>query len=356
MIPNNITKEDIINAIEEIEKNNNIPPSRQAVLHLLEYNGKTYPPKYVISIANKYANGEELNPDVFNGGPETNSFLTNLGFKIIPKENSSPSLNRKVWWVNQGSTFEKESAGGYIWAPLKKKDGQGTIFHWETLSELQKEDIVLNYSEGYIRCVSRVIETAINTRSPEASYENNWSAEGRLVKLEYNMLNPPIPLNKFNTSILELRINQGPINSANRVNQGYLFRFSWEGLAKIQECQPETEWPEFTKNGPVIRGKKSWLFQANPKLYDFKSAVKHLEEVNWRVTNYKDEIKIDDIIYLWEGGQGAGIVAIGTVIIEPSELPKEEKELPFIKSPEIAENTNLKVRIKINKVLRYPII
>ena len=65
MIPNNISKEDISKAIEEIDKIDNIPDSRQSVLHLLEYNGKTYPPKYVISIANKFANGKELEPEMF---------------------------------------------------------------------------------------------------------------------------------------------------------------------------------------------------------------------------------------------------------------------------------------------------
>jgi hypothetical protein len=50
---------------------------------LLEYEGKYYPPKYIISLANKYANDRELDSSEFSGGKETNSFLRALGFKIV---------------------------------------------------------------------------------------------------------------------------------------------------------------------------------------------------------------------------------------------------------------------------------
>ena len=49
----------------------------------LEHDGKYFPPKYVISLANKYANGKELDPSEFSGGRESNSFLERLGFDIV---------------------------------------------------------------------------------------------------------------------------------------------------------------------------------------------------------------------------------------------------------------------------------
>ena len=82
MIPNNITREHIIKAIEEINEVG-VPPNRESRGFHLEYEGKYYPPKYVISIANRYANGRELQPSEFNGGYETNRFLEKRGFKII---------------------------------------------------------------------------------------------------------------------------------------------------------------------------------------------------------------------------------------------------------------------------------
>lgn len=81
MIPRNINKEHIIKAIEEIERTG-IPSGRKSKKFLLKYNGKTYPPKYVISLANIYTNGKRLSSNEFSGGMETNKFLQNLGFDI----------------------------------------------------------------------------------------------------------------------------------------------------------------------------------------------------------------------------------------------------------------------------------
>jgi len=84
MIPKNISKNHIINAIKMVEKNG-IPSGRESAKFNLLYEGKIYPPKYVVALANQIANGEILKSSVFNGGLETNGFLERLGFKISSK-------------------------------------------------------------------------------------------------------------------------------------------------------------------------------------------------------------------------------------------------------------------------------
>jgi hypothetical protein len=86
MIPENIKSEHILKAIEEAERSE-IPRDRRSERYDLEYNKKLYPPKYVISLANKYANGNELDHSQFSGGDETNNFLKLLGFNIVNKQN-----------------------------------------------------------------------------------------------------------------------------------------------------------------------------------------------------------------------------------------------------------------------------
>jgi dynein-related subfamily AAA family protein len=88
MIPNNITKEHLEKAIEEIDKNG-IRKGRQSSTYNLVHNGKHYPPKLIISIANKYANGIELDSSEFEGGMETPAFklLESFDYKIIEKKN-----------------------------------------------------------------------------------------------------------------------------------------------------------------------------------------------------------------------------------------------------------------------------
>jgi len=82
MIPLNIERRHVIDATRKINLDG-VPPGRSSKKFLLDFGGKRYPPKYVISLANKFANGEELSSSMFNGGQETNEFLKGLGFGIV---------------------------------------------------------------------------------------------------------------------------------------------------------------------------------------------------------------------------------------------------------------------------------
>ena len=85
MIPSNITYENVLEALHKIDRNG-IPPKRKAKKFSLIFEGRQYPPKYVISLANVYANGRELSWEDFNGGNETNTRLRRLGFEIVEIE------------------------------------------------------------------------------------------------------------------------------------------------------------------------------------------------------------------------------------------------------------------------------
>ena len=82
MIPGNISIQNVQKALGYIDQNG-IPNDRHSIKWSLEHNGKLYPPKYVTSIANKFENGEEWDPEHFSGGQETNQYLENLGFTIV---------------------------------------------------------------------------------------------------------------------------------------------------------------------------------------------------------------------------------------------------------------------------------
>ena len=84
MIPNNISKEAVLSALEAI-KNNGIPESRHSDQYFLLHDNFLYPPKYVLTISNKFVNGKELESTEFSGGPESNEFLENLGFIVVRK-------------------------------------------------------------------------------------------------------------------------------------------------------------------------------------------------------------------------------------------------------------------------------
>jgi Cdc6-like AAA superfamily ATPase len=86
---NTITKENILSAIDEIKKNG--VSNRQSSTYDLIHEDKSYPPKLVVSIANRFATGKELDHNTFKGGKNTPAFelLNRQGFKIVPKKTTN---------------------------------------------------------------------------------------------------------------------------------------------------------------------------------------------------------------------------------------------------------------------------
>ena len=93
-IPKNINKDHIIKAIQKIDREG-VPERRESTRFNLSYEGKYYPPKYVISIANIFANGEEYSSSLFSGGDETNRFLSRLGFTIVEDLKNDNATDKK---------------------------------------------------------------------------------------------------------------------------------------------------------------------------------------------------------------------------------------------------------------------
>ncbi|MEK4291737.1 McrB family protein [Paenibacillus sp. FSL R5-0914] len=150
-----------------------------------------------------------------------------------------------VWWVNQGTTIQAEKEEGILWAPLLNSQGR-KLYHWEMMREVKQGDIILHYSNKAIRYVSQVTDAAVEAPKPGSMANTNWQEDGRLVRTEYVELIPPIMLQQFNQQIMQVNLTQGPLHSGGGVNQGYLFRFSRQGLQVLQSLTAEVIWPNFT--------------------------------------------------------------------------------------------------------------
>jgi len=110
MIPKNIYRKHILNAIKEIDRKG-VPRGRESKKFHAFYHGKYYPPKYVISLANKYANGLELDPSEFSGGQEAKKLLERMGFKIVESSPSRVFVKRsalkKISCINGSKHYER---------------------------------------------------------------------------------------------------------------------------------------------------------------------------------------------------------------------------------------------------------
>jgi len=60
-----------------------------------------------------------------------------------------------------------------------------------------------------------------------------------------------------------------------------------------------------------------WIFQGNPKVFDFETALKQEILTDWTVSAHKDKIKVGDKVILWVTGNKAGCYAIAEVTSEP---------------------------------------
>ncbi len=106
VIPRNITREHVLKAINEINMKG-VDERRESRVWFLVYNDRKYPPKYVISLANKYVNGEPLSFSDFTAHDAV-AYLRRLGFKIIrvapEKQEEHYMLGVTREGLNQNST------------------------------------------------------------------------------------------------------------------------------------------------------------------------------------------------------------------------------------------------------------
>ncbi len=95
MIPKNINRDHVLAAINETDRVG-VPNTEMPTKYWLQHEGRQYPPKRVVALANRYANEEELNRSSFFGGSETNNFLHRLGFQVMEADFVSNTSREKI--------------------------------------------------------------------------------------------------------------------------------------------------------------------------------------------------------------------------------------------------------------------
>ena len=81
-IPQNITRAQVLEVINQINLGRQIPNRRNARKVALSINGRNYPVKILISWGYEIATGQELEYNLFVT-QEATVYLTNLGFDVI---------------------------------------------------------------------------------------------------------------------------------------------------------------------------------------------------------------------------------------------------------------------------------
>jgi MoxR-like ATPase len=168
MIPQNISYDNILQALTEIDKSD-YPENREPTRYYLEYNEKRYPPKVVISRANKFANGQELDLSTFNGGQETNAFLHSRGFHIKNLSNEPTSADEQLEEENKEQNDFALMLKEYLEQEFKIKvikEGSKAPLILPSSSKIYvrgSKELDNNY--GYYHLVKRNYDTIINSQN-----------------------------------------------------------------------------------------------------------------------------------------------------------------------------------------------
>ena len=151
----------------------------------------------------------------------------------------------KVWWVNQGTSYEASISGGYLWAPLKSSRGRELVY-WAMMREVRRGDLIVNCRKGQVVGISIATSDAYYYDRPPAFQSYAWERlkAGRRIDVDMFELYPPIPLPAVSEDIQRLRISQGPLNKNGHAKQSYLHRFSIEGIEILRKAS-KSDWPSW---------------------------------------------------------------------------------------------------------------
>jgi 5-methylcytosine-specific restriction protein B len=366
MIPRDkIDKQHVLAALAEIDTTG-VPESRIAKSFDLVYDGKSYPPKYVLSIAVKNATGHELDPASFSGGEATNSILRELGFEVV--ERKAQSLRDNIERVMEryvtartGEQFGRNSDVWGIFTELKRalrqlgpvqsnsnlqvkaSVGQGnwTKVPWIALLDERETDTTQkgvysvflfrqDMSGVYLTLAQGVTEPQKRFGMKEArSYLHRRSVEIRAyisdLKEHGFLLDDGIDLKAdpglgadYADSVIAYKLYpKGSVPDDETIEADVAEILNAYGRYQDQK-------PTQTAEDP-----RTWIFQANPEYYDLAGALSSLKQQTWRVSAHENEMRVGDTVYLWESGINAGIVGSAKIDAEPKEIESNPEERSF---------------------------
>jgi hypothetical protein len=98
----------------------------------------------------------------------------------------------------------------------------------------------------------------------------------------------------------------------------------------------------------------TWVFQANPNVYRVDAALKALSEHTWLTNQHFKHIVAGDEVFIWRCGKNAALVAVGTVLSNPTLLDVLPEERRFEAEPLKFYGKRLRVRIR-TKVVNPPV-
>jgi Cdc6-like AAA superfamily ATPase len=364
MIPKNIKKEHLEKAIAEIEKDG-IRKRRHSSTYDLIHNGKSYSPKLVLSIANRYANGTELDSNDFGGGKDITAFelMKAEGFGIVPKNDPIKSLIEN-YKKRIAETELKDEI--YKWELVNENKGRPNpeaLDFYQEIKDVKFKNLI--YAMGmavinhlakdkpeelrqlFIKLFDETKELTERVKSFNKDTLKIYRELGETLQhhqdersiATYLTFHDSEKYTFYKSSFYKKYCKLIGVKEAKK-NEKYTHYLTLIDELIEKYIAPDNELIEQVKNlipeyynGTNHRllaqdilfqmlDKKEdinyWIFQGNPKVFDFETALRENILTDWTVSAHKDKIKVGDKVILWITGSKSGCYALGEIISEPN--------------------------------------
>ena len=127
----------------------------------------------------------------------------------------------RYWWVNQNQTYRHEVAGGYLWSPKRKANGQINPFY-EFMREVAPGDLIFSFAETRICAIGIAKSTCYECPKPHefGAVGAYWERVGWKVEVEFRPLSKPIrPVDNMATLRPTLPDKYSPLSQDGRGSQ-----------------------------------------------------------------------------------------------------------------------------------------
>ena len=316
--PDKITKQHILDAVKKIDSETiSLEPSTRFDVIV---NGKAYPPKEVMRYAHELMNGEHIWER--SGGEPTNKYFTELGFEIKSKSRTNMnevSITGNIWKLGCNWGSGKPSFYNYI--------KEESIIIGVEDKKYSIGDLIVVTEGHQVKAIARINENP----KPVTSNINLKPSFDNLA-IEYDTW-----VNYANSEWYELEEDD---------------TFSYQlqqGICKVQNRDIRNKVIDLWNS----RNANYWIFQGNPSVFDFETAIKNNLLEDWTVSAHKDKIKKGDKVILWISGKNSGCYSLAEVTSEAQNIT-QSKDSHLWKTE---DKNPLKAGIKItHNIIETPLL
>lgn len=193
-----ILREHVVHALTEIDRDSYPTDARSSTYDLIQAD-RRYPPKYVLSLAAKHANGAVLPRQDFSGGIDSSAFkkLNALGFHIELKNFVTELLKDFIAQANEASDLTvKNYPKQYRGLKIKVSFGQGNFAKvpWISFTGFEQTTskgiypVVLYYKSTSTLIVAYGVS---ETNSPDVSWQRPGESQTTASYFEANLRSQP---------------------------------------------------------------------------------------------------------------------------------------------------------------------